>query len=169
MDQLKGENTDLRAQIDRDQKMIADLGETIQRQTMQIAGLESRMDSLNTEMKTLGEKNYRAYYIVGTEKELLQKGVIVKEGGANLLIKRVGRTLQPARTLNPELFTAIDQREVQQIPLPDSTKRYQIVSRQSLDDCDVKDRDKASFRGELRIADASKFWAPSRYLILVQR
>lgn len=169
VDTLKGENAALRAQIEQDQKMIADLGETIQRQTVNIAGLEARIDTLNTEMTTLGKDHFRAYYIVGSEKELLEKGVIVKEGGANLLVKRVGRSLVPARALNPELFTEIDQREVSEIPLPDSTKRYQIVSRQSLDDCEVQDRDKATFRGQLRIADSKKFWSPSRYLIVVQR
>lgn len=168
-DQLKGENTQLRDQIERDQKMIADLGETIQRQTTQISSLEARSDSLNTEIRTIAAVNSRVYYIVGTEKELIEKGVVVKEGGTNLLVARVGRTLQPARSLNPELFTSIDAREIKEIPLPDSTKRYQVVSRQSLDDCDVQDRDKATFKGGLRIADAGKFWAPSRYLILVQR
>jgi len=169
LDQLKGENAQFREQVERDQKMIADLGETIQRQTAQIASLEAKSDSLNTEMRTMASVNSRVYYIVGTEKELVQKGVVVKEGGTNLLVARVGRTLQPARTLNPELFTSIDAREIKEIPLPDSTKRYQVVSRQSLDDCEVKDRDKATFKGALRIADAGKFWAPSRYLILVQR
>lgn len=168
-EQLKGENAQLRDQVERDQKMIADLGETIQRQTTQIASLEARSDSLNTEIRTMATVNSRAYYIVGTEKELIEKGVVVKEGGTNLLLARVGRTLQPARTLNPELFTSIDARDVKEIPLPDSTKRYQVVSRQSLDDCEVQDRDKATFKGALRIADAGKFWAPSRYLILVQR
>jgi regulator of replication initiation timing len=169
-EQLKGENSQLKEQIERDQKMIADLGETIQRQTATIASLETRVDSLNTEMKSLAMVSNRAFYIVGTEKELIQKGIIVKEGGANLLLLHPGRTLQPARTLNPELFTAIDAREVKEIQLPDSTKRYQVVSRQSLDDCDVNDRDKSTFKGGvLRIADASKFWGPSRYLILVQR
>ena len=169
-EQLKGENSQLKEQIERDQKMIADLGETIQRQTATIASLESRVDSLNTEMRSLATVSNRAFYIVGTEKELIEKGIIVKEGGANLLFVHPGRTLQPARTLNPELFTAIDAREVKEISLPDSTKRYQVVSRQSLDDCDVADRDKSTFKGGvLRIADAGKFWGPSRYLILVQR
>ena len=168
--QLKGENAQLHEQIERDQKMIADLGETIQRQTATIASLETRVDSLTGEMRSLAMVSNRAFYIVGTEKELIQKGVIVKEGGANLLFAHPGRTLQPARSVNPELFTAIDARETKEIQLPDSTKRYQVVSRQSLDDCDVVERDKATFKGGvLRISDASKFWAPSRYLILVQK
>jgi hypothetical protein len=67
------------------------------------------------------------------------------------------------------VFTAIDTREVHAIGLPDTSRRYQIVSRQSLDDVKVADRDGTSFRGSLEIPDSQKFWAPSRYLIIVQR
>lgn len=169
-DSLRNENTQLRDQLDKDQKMIADLGQTIERQLQQIATLETSVDSLNGEIRTIASTSNRAFYIVGTEQELIRKGIVVKEGGTNLLVARVGRTLQPARTLNPELFTVIDRREVREIPLPDSTKKYQLVSRQSLDDCEVGERDnKTTFKGVLRIADAGKFWAPSPYLILVQR
>ena len=87
----------------------------------------------------------------------------------NLLIKRVGRTLVPARQLDKEAFTPIDTREVHAIQVPDTTKRYQIVSRQSLDDVKVATREGTSFRGSLEIPDAEKFWAASRYLIIVQK
>jgi hypothetical protein len=104
-----------------------------------------------------------------TEDELLKKGVIVKEGGTNLLIKRFGRTLVPARELNKEAFTPIDTRAVHAIDVPDTTKRYQIVSRQSLDDVKVGLREGTSFRGSLEIPDSERFWSASRYLIIVQK
>ena len=63
----------------------------------------------------------------------------------------------------------IDTRQVHAISVPDSTKRYAIVSRQSLDDAKIEAREGSSFRGSLEIPDADKFWAPSRYLIIVQR
>ena len=66
-------------------------------------------------------------------------------------------------------FTPIDTREVHAIQVPDTTKRYQIVSRQSLDDVKVATREGTSFRGSLEIPDAEKFWAASRYLIIVQK
>ncbi len=152
-----------------DETMIAELAATIQRQTERIAGLELRIDSLVTETRTLGKTHYRAYYIVGTERELLDKGVIQQEGGANLLLFHPGRTVQPARMLDPALFTPIDQREVREIPVPDTTRRYRLVSRQSLAAAEVQEQDETTFTGSLRIADASQFWASSRFLILVQR
>ena len=160
--------TEAEDRLTNDHTMIAELNATIERQTAKITELEMRVDSLVTETRTLGETHYRAYYIAGTEKELLEKGVIQREGGANLIIAHPGRTLQPARTLDPSLFNAIDQRATREIPL-DSTKRYRVVSRQNLDKAHVRERDKTTFRGPLQIADADRFWAGSRYLILVQR
>lgn len=168
--QLKGENAQLQARIEEDQKMIAELGATVQRQLATIGEMEVRIDSLEAETMAIGTVHYRAYYVVGTEKELLQKGVVVREGGANLLVARPGRTLVPARTLDPKAFTQIDRRQIREIPLPDSTKRYRVVSRQSLDAAEVAERDKATFRDtKLKITDADRFWSDSRYLILVQR
>ena len=169
--QLADAKSALTAAEDRllnDHTMIGELEGTIQRQAARIAELELRVDSLVTETRTLGETHYRAYYITGTESELLEKGVIQHEGGANLLVAHPGRTLQPARTLDPSLFNAIDQRATREIPL-DSTKRYRVVSRQNLDKATVRERDNTTFKGPLQIADADRFWAASRYLILVQR
>jgi regulator of replication initiation timing len=160
--QLQGENEQLRQQLDENQKMVAQFSETIERQAATITTLE-------TEIKTVGARLYTAYYIIGNEKELLKKGVVVREGGANLLIKRVGRTLQQARNLDPALFTQLDQRETQMIVVPDSTKRYRLVSRQNLDHAEVQDRDGTNFRGNLKITDINGFWGPTRYLILQER
>jgi hypothetical protein len=157
------------AKLNDDHTMIGDLGATIERQQARIAELELRVDSLVTETRVMGEKHYRAYYIVGTEKELIEKGIVEREGGANFLFAHPGRTLQPARKLDPAFFTPIDQRATREIVLPDSTKRYRIVSRQNLDNATVRERDKSTFAGPLQISDADSFWAGSRYLILVQR
>ena len=169
VDRLGAENAQLKTQSEQEQQMIASLQATIERQTQTINQYAARVDSLNGEMKTLGSKTYRAYYVIGTEKELLAKHVIEREGGANLLIAHPGRTIQPARALDSTAFTVIDQRDIREITVPDTSRRYQVVSRQSLDAAEVHDRDNASFRGNLKIADSEKFWGPSRYLILVQR
>lgn len=159
---------DQTAKIEQDAQLVADLGSTIERQTTQIATLEARLDSLGTEVKTLGTRHYQAYYVIGTEKELIDKGLITKEGGTNFLVARPGRTVVPARVLDAKSFTPIDQREVRTITVPDTTRRYRIVSRQSLDAASVPWRDATSFKGNLKIEKPEEFWAPSRFLILVQ-
>jgi hypothetical protein len=172
---LKGQNATLVAQVDQSKALIAQLGTTIERQTTTIAGLQARIDTLSTEKQALGRElqaatvaQHKAYYIVGTERELLDKGVIVRTGGANLLFKKVGRSLQPARQVKADLFTAVDQRGLTEIAVPKADRRYRIVSRQALGATDVSDARKGEFRGNLHITDAAQFWAPSRYLIIVE-
>jgi hypothetical protein len=174
--QLESDSTRLQRSMEKDQQMIAELSATIQRQTARIVAMQVQVDSLagsnaklGTELALLERTHNKAYYIIGREDDLLKKGVIVREGGANLLLLHPGRTLQPARTLDSGLFTAIDQRSVREIPVPDSTRAYAIVSRQNLDDADVVVRDRTVFRGNIKIKDSDKFWAPSRYLIIVER
>lgn len=172
---LKGQNAELARQVDGSQQIIADLGATIQRQTATIGGLQARVDSLATENTELGKELHeltvaenRAFYIVGTERELLKKKVLVRTGGTNLLVRRVGRSLQPARQLDRSLFTSVDLRSANRIAVPNGEKRYRIVSRQSLTAAEVPDREKGVFRGPLQIRDAQQFWAPSKYLIIVE-
>jgi hypothetical protein len=162
--------------LEGDQKMIAELNSTIQRQTARLNTMQVQVDSLaganaklGTELALLQTTHNKVYYVIGSEEELLQKGIVVREGGANLLVAHPGRTLQPARTLDASLFREIDQRAVHEITVPDSTRQYAIVSRQSLDEADVTARDRESFRGNLKIKDADKFWSQSKYLIILQR
>ena len=168
-EELKNDNEKLKAQVDADALRIAELTSQIDQQAQTIATMQAKVDTLDLMVNDLRASQSKAYYVIGNEDVLIKKGIIVKEGGANLLIARIGRTLVPARTLDRDLFTAIDTRNVHEIEVPDSTKRYQIVSRQSLDDADAPQRDGPSFRGNLKIKDSDKFWAPSKYLIIVER
>jgi hypothetical protein len=168
-EELKNDNERLKAQVDADALRIAELSSQIDQQAQTIATMQAKVDTLDMMVNDLRASQSKAYYVIGNEDVLIKKGIIVKEGGANLLIARVGRTLVPARNLDRDMFTAIDTRSVQEIAVPDSTKRYQIVSRQSLDDAEAPQRDGPSFRGNLKIKDSDKFWAPSKYLIIVER
>ena len=169
-------NAGLREQLAADSALIVELNATIQRQTATIEGLSVRVDSLKNatqqltvQLAAVETETSKAFYVVGREDDLVKRGVIVREGGANLLIAHPGRTLQIARTLPVDEFTTVDSRGLKEIQVPDSTRRYRIVSRQSLDAAEVADRKKNTFRGNLHIADASKFWGPSKYLIIVQK
>jgi hypothetical protein len=168
-EELRGENAKLQAQVDADALRIAELTSQIEQQAQSIAMMQAKVDTLDVLVNDLRATFSKAYYVIGDEGDLIKKGIVVKEGGANLLIARVGRTLVPARTLDRDMFKSIDTREIHEIMVPDSTRRYQIVSRQSLDDADAPERDGASFRGNLKIKDSDKFWAPSRYLIIIQK
>jgi len=166
---LKNDNEKLKAQVDADALRIAELTSQIDQQAQTIAQMQAKVDTLDMAVNELRATQSKAYYVIGNEDVLIKKGIIVKEVGANLLIARVGRTLVPARTLDRDQFTSIDTRQVHEIEMPDTTRRYQIVSRQSLDDAEAPQRDGPNFRGNLKIKDSDKFWAQSKYLIIVER
>ena len=169
-------NSALRAQLASDTTLIGELNTTIKRQTAMIDMLTVRVDSLKGVVEQYGANVTalegalnKAYYVVGTEDELVKRGVIVREGGANLIFAHPGRTLQISRTAEPSVFNELDQRRSQVIEMPDTTRRYRVVSRQSLDYATVDGRERDSFKGNLKIAEPSRFWAASRYLVLVEQ
>jgi hypothetical protein len=108
------------------------------------------------------------FVVFGTEQELTAKGIIRKEGGTKLMFGR-GKTLVPARSLDLSGFTAMSKMKDNSITLPVSDKDYRVVSRQDLTYTDVAIAKDMKVRGSLRITDPERFWAPSKYLILVQR
>jgi hypothetical protein len=143
-------------------------------QRSQIALLAGQVDTLDRERTTLRGSvanliTYKntVFYAVGTKDELIEKGVVKKEGSKFLFFG--GTRLEPARNLNASAFTAIDKTQTLSIALPRSDRKYRIVSRQSptflagdvTGDGDVK--------GVVEIVSPEEFWSPSRYLILVQR
>lgn len=166
---LLAENSALRDSLAAQGAEVARLVAQLEAQAKTITELETRLATLDQTLNEARAAYAKAYYVIGTEKELEREGIVVKEGGANLLVHRFGRTVVPARALDPAKFHAIDTREVTEIPVPDPKREYRIVSRHSLDDAKVEQREGTSFKGAIHIADAEKFWGPSRYLIIVQR
>ena len=170
------DNKVLSAQLANDEAMINDLNATIQHQTATIAALSTRVDSLSGVTRELGAtiatleaQNNKAFYVIGTEDELIKRGIIVHEGGANLLFAHPGRTIQMSRTADAAAFTAVDQRGMKLIEMPEPNRRWKVVSRQSLDYAAVDERDNDTFRGNLKITEPNKFWGPSRFLIVVEQ
>ncbi|HZA94179.1 MAG TPA: hypothetical protein VE420_16265 [Gemmatimonadales bacterium] len=146
----------------------------IAEQRSQIALLAGQVDTLDRERTTLRGSvanliTYKntVFYAVGTKEELIEKGVVKKEGSKFLFFG--GTRLEPARDLNASAFTAIDKTQTLSIALPRSDRKYRIVSRQSptfLAGDVTKDGD---VKGVVEIVAPEEFWSPSRYLILVQR
>lgn len=176
----------MRAQLAVFETTISDLNQMLEGQKATIAGLESELGALReqnvqlaAEVEALGDtvadltvRENTVYYVIGTRNELKEKGIIQEVGGGRwLIVTRTGETLVPAPNLTPEGFTEVDRRMISEIPLPDPERTYQIVSAQNLDYIDataIRDQKNRRIRGHLRINSPERFWAPSKYLILVQ-
>ena len=89
------------------------------------------------------------FVVIGSERELTQKGLVRREGGTLLMFGR-GKTMVPGRTLDPSQFTVLSKVRDRQIMLPRADKEYRIVSRQALEFTDLA---QASRCGGQRNAD----------------
>lgn len=137
-----------------------------------IAGLEQTVATLSGDtarlaarVASLSDSAHTVYYVAASEQELLERGVIVREGGRRYLFAGP-RTIQPARRLSPESFNAIDMTKTRTIPLPPG--RYRILSRHSIDLAQPETLEGGKVGGALRVTAPEEFWAGSRYLILVK-
>jgi uncharacterized coiled-coil DUF342 family protein len=188
---LAGRNGKLLKQIEEYKASVDSLQATAQRtemelrtvidsQSTQIAGLNQSLDtarivndSLTTRSVALADTvteltHYKntVYYVAGTEEELIKKGVVVKEGSKFLFFG--GKQLHPARNLDSSAFTPLDKTQATTIDLPENHE-YKLVSRQDLAAADSSSlKDGKVVVGQLRISEPETFWAPSKYLILVQ-
>lgn len=137
-----------------------------------IAGLERTVVTLSNDttrlasrVASLSDSAHTVYYVAATERELLERGIIVREGGRRYLFAGP-RTIQPARRLSPDSFNAIDMTKTRTIQLPPG--QYRIVSRHSIDLAKPEMLQGGKVGGALRVTTPEEFWAGSRYLILVK-
>src|SRR5216117_3445923 len=143
-----------------------------------IASQKTTIDLLTDQVSTLSAENVAlrdslstGYYIVGTRDELKKKGILTEQGGGRVLfvLWRTGKTLQPARNLDPSLFNAIDTRQVTQIPLPTASAQYRVASLQDLSYV-AEERSNNRFSGvpSLTITSPIDFWRTSKFLIIIR-
>ncbi len=163
---------DLNARLSlRDRELVA-LQEEVRLLRDENVRLATDKAALTDTVKAMDARENRVFYAIGTKDQLLEGGVIAEEGGSRgLLIVKRGKTLVPARTLDEARFTRADRREVLTIPMPRADRSYRIVSRHNPALLEVAKLEKdGSFRGDaIRITDPVAFWAPSRYLIIVEK
>ena len=142
-----------------------------------IASQRTTIDLLTEQVNTLTAENVAlrdslstGYYVIGTRAELKKKGILTEQGGGRVLfiLWRTGKTLQPARNLDPSLFTAIDTRKVTSIPLPSSRAEYRIASLQDLDFiAEQHDHNKYAGVSSLTITSPVDFWRTSKFLVII--
>jgi hypothetical protein len=183
---LTANNSALQTQLAGYDSTIAGFQKMIDQQKSEIASLTEQVNALQAENATLKqdkvvlaaqkdtltaektalvvEKN-TVYYVIGTEDELFRKGIIAKQGG----MLGLGKTAVPGAALNPADFTAVDRTNVMDIAFPKADRAYKIVSRQDLTALATAPDKSNRIKGGLKITDAVKFWAPSKFLILMEQ
>ena len=149
---------------------MSNLQSVIAAQKTTIELLTERVDALTTENVALRDSLATGYYVIGTREELKKKGILTEQGGGRVLfvLWRTGKTLQPARNLSPRDFTAIDTRQVTQIPLPSAQREYRVASLQDLSYvAEERQNDKYTGTPVLTITSPVDFWRTSKFLVII--
>jgi regulator of replication initiation timing len=158
--------------IDNQKTEIASLTDQLAALQTENAGLRADKVQLTTEKTQLvqdksaltSERN-TVYYVIGTKDELLRKKIIEQTGGT----LGVGKTQVPARDLNPSDFTAIDKSTTMEIAFPKSDKTYKVITRQDVSALETAPDKSGRIKGGLKITSADKFWAASKFLIILEQ
>jgi len=177
---LGSESDSLKSQFAMMEQSVADLRSTMETQRTTITQMTDEMNGLKVANAQLTERTVAltdtvskmdserntVYYVVGTKEDLKKQGVLVEEGSQFLFFGK--KTVAPARDLTPEKFTAVDKRQVAEIPLPKPDRSYMIVSRQNLTALGTEVKNGAVKGTALTITEPERFWAPSKYLIIIE-
>ncbi|MBK8249708.1 MAG: hypothetical protein IPK85_20255 [Gemmatimonadetes bacterium] len=164
------------------ERSITELRGTVERQQLEIVALTTRVDSMRRENVVLVARNDTmqmrtnallaredsAYIVIATEKELIERGIVRKEGGTKLMFG-AGKALVPGRTFDPTVFRVVSKQRDTAIDFPRPDKAYQLVSRHNLQFTNQAAIRDAKVKGPLTITNPEMFWAASKYLIFVER
>ena len=110
----------------------------------------------NSNAKT--EKLNTAYYAFGTKKELIEKGVISKEGG----FIGIGKTSKVKDDFNKEYFTKIDITNTNSINI--GAKKAKILSTHPTSSYKLIGEKMVE---KIEITNAEEFWSSSKYLVVI--
>ena len=155
------------------EKMIENMASQLQEKDAEIVSLQTQLANANQQLKVLFEEyNNRieeigaqtdklntAYYCYGTSKELIAQGVLTKEGG----FIGIGKSQKLADDFNKEYFTKVDITLIKYIDL--KAKKAKLVTTHASDSYAIEGADGKV--DKLVIKNAEKFWASSKYLVIV--
>jgi uncharacterized protein YoxC len=157
-------------------RLIAHQKENVLEKEKQIQGLLTTIASLRDELNaTIQAKNEEirrkqrlieereatmatAYYTFGTTEQLLQDGIIRKEGG----VLGAGKTYKLANRFDEKVFKKVNMTEISEIDMGIVDKKTVITTHPSDSYYFVK----TSGRTYLKIVDQQKFWSVSKFLVV---
>jgi hypothetical protein len=160
---------EVRAQLEAQQSELASLQDENNSLRAERARLAGEKAALDEKLADLADAENTVYFIAGSKSQLQELGVVREEGGARgIMLAKKGKTLVPGRELHPEDFTALSKTGNTELSMPKAGKSYAIVSQHNASYLSPTEKDGA-VKGTVRITNAAAFWAPSKFLILVER
>jgi hypothetical protein len=155
----------LRAEIEQRDYKISEMGTQLATLQTDIAVKE---DSLLSKSQLIADKSQiivekeneinKAFVAVGTHDQLIENGVLSKEGG----FLGIGKNLVIRDDLNQNYFTKLDIRNTNQFPL--NSKKAKLISEHPANSYTlVEENDKIAY---LEIENPDEFWKLTKYVIV---
>lgn len=126
---------------------------------IEVNDLNGRNSALENEIENTTEVLNNAYYIVGSQKELLDKGIVYKSGF-------IGKTLKINENRSLDDFTRVDIRKFNEIILGKQNVRIISAHPDASYEAIMKDKNTTS---SIVILDKAKFWEYSKVLVIVYK
>src|SRR5207247_2053966 len=173
LSQASSQRDRLMQEVAENTRLVSEISRELARVNVPARALKVSGESpLRASRDTLIQKiRYMTTRVKEIEPRLKERGMSTEEGGARFLfvLWKSGKTLVPSRNLDPGVFTVADRRHFTELPLPESDKEYRIVSRQDTSALENPPDHDGKITGHgVKIADPAKFWANSKYLIIVE-
>lgn len=146
----------LKSDLKRLNVEVATLNTKVTGLSTEVEGLSQDKTKLEGEVKSKGDLLNTAYYIVGSQKELLDKEIVYKSGF-------IGRTLKINENRSLDSFTQVDIRNFDEVII--GKKNVTLVSSHPAGSYDFVMTDKSVF-SSLVITDRDKFWEYSKVLVI---
>lgn len=160
--------SNLKEQISRKDSQIVVLKERLATMNFEVSQLNTRLSQTITEKEQKEEelqktrkKLNKAYYAIGTFKDLKENGVLSREGG----IIGIGSTKTIEDDFNTDYFTEVDKTKTTVIPLNYDVKKIEVISTHPGGSYEVvKEQDQVT---SLKIKNTDSFWQATRYLVII--
>lgn len=128
VNKLKASISDKEAIMDELQKRLGILNETLEEERRSsLAEIQKREQTISEKQQTITQQSIDAntiYYIYGTRKELMEKGIVDRKGG----LLGIGKVTTVAPSIQTEKFTQMNLLDTQEIRFPVSKKGYAVLS-----------------------------------------
>jgi hypothetical protein len=148
----------LQAQIDSKDGEIGELKASLEAKNIELSNIVMNLENVEKESSVKTEKLNTAFYAFGTKKELIEKGVLTKEGG----FIGIGKTTKLKDNFNKDYFTKVDVSSTSSINI--GAKKAKLVTNHPTSSYKLVGEKTVE---KIEITNAEDFWSSSKYLVII--